>query len=204
MVIHFFIGLMGSFLGGVAFGPINLSVVELTLKRDMRCANKFIIGAALMEFFLAYIAILFGKLIARTIDEIPEFKLLVIAFFFILGLVFILKRDNVKSEFNESGDRSSFMKGILVAMLNPQTIPYWIFVLAYLKSSNTLHLESWNFAVFLIGVSGGKYIILTLYSYLSEYIKSRFSHIDLYVSKGIGTLLILIGLIQIINYFFSS
>jgi threonine/homoserine/homoserine lactone efflux protein len=202
MIVHFLFGLMGSFLGGVAFGPINLSVVELTLKRDMRCANRFIIGAALMELFLAYLAILFGKLISRTIDEIPEFKLLVIAFFFILGLIFILKRDTVNSELPDSGNRSSFIKGLLVAILNPQTIPYWIFVLAYLKSSNAIQLQSWNFTLFLIGVCGGKYLILTLYSYLSEYIKNRFANIDLYVSKGIGTLLILVGLIQAINYFF--
>jgi hypothetical protein len=76
---------MGSFLGGMAFGPINLSVVELTLRRDVQCATRFIAAAAIVEIFQAYIAILFGKLIARSIAEIPEFKLLVIAFFLVLG-----------------------------------------------------------------------------------------------------------------------
>ena len=81
MVLHFLFGFAGSFLGGVAFGPINLSVVELTLKRSIKSALRFILAASLVELFLAYIAILFGKLIARSIEEIPEYKLLVIIFF---------------------------------------------------------------------------------------------------------------------------
>lgn len=202
MVIHFLFGLIGSFLGGVAFGPINLSVVELTLRRDKRCATRFIIAAAIVELFQAYIAILFGKLIARSIDEVPEFKLLVIAFFFILGMFFILKKDKPASETPKTSDRGNFINGFIVAILNPQAIPYWIFVLAYLKSSNSIHLESWNFILFLIGAAGGKFIILSLYSYLSEYIKKRITNLDTYVTKGIGGLLILVGLIQAINYFF--
>ncbi len=202
MIIHFLFGLVGSFLGGVAFGPINLSVVELTLKRDMKCATRFILAAAIVEIFQAYIAILFGKLISRSIDEIPEFKLFVIAFFLVLGAIFVFKKDNPKKEVPNRKHSSNFLNGLIVAILNPQTIPYWIFVLAYLRSSNAIHLESWNFVLFLIGASGGKFIILTLYSYLSEYIKKRFANIDVYVSKGIGGLLIIIGLIQAINYFF--
>ena len=202
MFLHFLYGFAASFLSGVAFGPINLSVVELTCKRSIKSATRFIIAACLVEFLLAFIAVLFGKLIARSIEEIPEYKLLVIAFFFILGSVFLLKRDKPKSELPEEGERSSFINGLLVAILNPQTVPYWIFVLAYLKSSNALHLQSWNFAFFLIGVTGGKFLILMLYSYLSEYIKKRVSNIDVYLSKGIGSLLILAGLVQAINYYF--
>lgn len=200
--MHFLFGLMGSFLGGMAFGPINLSVVELTLRRDMQCATRFIAAAAIVEIFQAYIAILFGKLIARSIAEIPEFKLLVIAFFLVLGMVFILKKNKSDASLAPTTNRSNFINGFIVAILNPQAIPYWIFVLAYLKSSNALHLESWNFALFLVGILGGKFLILSLYSYLSAYIKKRNAHLDAYVSKVIGGILLLVGLLQALNYFF--
>lgn len=200
MVMHFIFGLMGSFLGGVAFGPINLCVVELTLRLDKQCATRFIAAAAIVEIFQAFIAILFGKLIARSIAEIPEFKLLVIAFFLVLGLIFILKKN--KTEPAPTTNRSNFIHGFIVAMLNPQAIPYWIFVLAYLKSSGIIHLESWNFALFLTGVMGGKFLILSLYSYLSVYIKQRIAHIDTFISKAIGAILLVFGLIQVLGYFF--
>lgn len=200
--MHFIFGLLGSFLGGVAFGPINLSVVDITLKENMKSAIRFSIAAAFAEVLLAYIAIMFGKIISRRIEEFPELKLLVIAFFIILGLFFILKKDTPKTETSSDKNSSNFLNGFIVAILNPQVIPYWIFVLAYLKSANVLYLKSWHLLLFLVGVSLGKLIILTLYGYLSEYIKSHFANINDYVSKTIGSLLIVVGLVQAINYFF--
>ncbi len=200
--MHFIFGLVGSFLGGVAFGPINLSVVDITLKENMKSAIRFSIAAAFAELLLAYIAIMFGKIISRRIEEFPELKLLVIAFFIILGLFFILKKDTPKTETSPGKNSSNFLNGFIVAILNPQVIPYWIFVLAYLKSANVLYLKSWHLLLFLVGVSLGKLIILTLYGYLSEYIKRHFANINDYVSKTIGSLLIVVGLVQAINYFF--
>ncbi len=202
MIMHFIFGLVGSFLGGVAFGPINLSVVDITLKENMKSAIRFSIAAAFAELLLAYIAIMFGKIISRRIEEFPELKLLVIAFFIILGLFFILKKDTPKTETSPGKNSSNFLNGFIVAILNPQVIPYWIFVLAYLKSANVLYLKSWHLLLFLVGVSLGKLIILTLYGYLSEYIKRHFANINDYVSKTIGSLLIVVGLVQAINYFF--
>jgi threonine/homoserine/homoserine lactone efflux protein len=202
MIMHFIFGLVGSFLGGVAFGPINLSVVDITLKVNMKSAIRFSIAAAFAELLLAYIAIMFGKIISRRIEEFPELKLLVIAFFIILGLFFILKKDTPKTETSPGKNSSKFLNGFVVAILNPQVIPYWIFVLAYLKSANVLYLKSWHLLLFLAGISLGKLIILTLYGYLSEYIKRHFANINDYVSKTIGSLLIVVGLVQAINYFF--
>jgi threonine/homoserine/homoserine lactone efflux protein len=202
MLIQFFYGLCGSLIGGIAVGPINLSVVELTIKKNIRAASRFCLAAALVEIALAFIAILFGKLISRKIDEFPELKFLVILFFFILGLYFILKRDKPKSELNVGGERSSFIKGLIVAVLNPQTIPYWIFVLAYLKSASVLQLQAANLWLFLLGVAVGKYTMLTLYSHLSLFINRHVSNLHDYISKTIGFFLIVVGLIQAIRYFY--
>ncbi len=202
MILHFVFGFLGSLLGGVVFGPINLSVVDLTLKKGIRSALRFSASAALVEIFLATIAILFGKLISRKIEEFPEFKLIVIAFFLILGVYFILKKDIPKSEIKADSKTSNFFNGFIVAFLNPQTIPYWIFVLAYLKSANVLYLHTWNLFLFLIGLFFGKFIMLGLYGYMSKNINKHFNNLNDYVSKAIGGFLIIVGLIQAINYFF--
>lgn len=203
MLIQLLYGFLGAFIGGVAFGPINLSVVELTIKKNLSAANRFCLAAALVEIGQAFIAILFGKLISRKIDEFPELKLLVILFFFLLGLYFVLKKDKPKSELNSTGDRSSFLNGIIVAVLNPQSIPYWIFVLAYLKSANVLELYSIKLWLFLAGIAIGKYTILVIYSYLSFFINRHVSNLNTYVSKTIGGLLMVIGFIQAVRYFYN-
>ena len=205
MVMYFLFGLMGSFLGGIAFGPINLSVVDLTLKRNMRSALRFSVAAALAEIIHAVVAVMFGKLISRKIEELPELKLTVIAFFVIIGLYFIFKSDKPKTEVSIEKNSSNFLNGFIVAILNPQAIPYWIFVLAYLKSTNVLfYLNSLHLTLFLIGVSIGKFIILGLYGYLSENISRHFANLNDYVGKTIGGLLLFVGIIQAIKYFFFS
>ena len=202
MITHFILGLVGSFVGGVAFGPINLSVVDLTLKKNINSALTFSAAAAVVEIFQAAIAVTFGKLISRKIDEFPELQLLVIAFFVMLGLFFLYKRDNPRKESKTEKNSSTIANGFIVAFLNPQAIPYWIFVLAYLKSIDVLYLNSWHLFLFLSGASIGKFIILGLYSYLSEIIQRHFENLNEYVSKVIGGLLLGIGLAQAVRYFF--
>ena len=58
MIMQFLFGLIGSFLGGVAFGPINLSVVDITLKKNFAAALRFCFAAALVEIGQATIAIM--------------------------------------------------------------------------------------------------------------------------------------------------
>ena len=202
MITHFTFGLVGSFVGGVAFGPINLSVVDLSLKKNINSALTFSAAAAVVEIFQAAIAVTFGKLISRKIDEFPELQLLVIAFFVMLGLFFLYKRDNPRKESKTEKNSSTIANGFIVAFLNPQAIPYWIFVLAYLKSIDVLYLNSWHLFLFLSGASIGKFIILGLYSYLSEIIQRHFENLNEYVSKVIGGLLLGIGLAQAVRYFF--
>jgi hypothetical protein len=72
-------------------------------------------------------------------------------------------------------------------------------VLAYLKSANLLYLESWNLILFLAGISIGKFIILCLYCYLSAFIKKHTTNLKDYISKVIGGILLVAGLIQAVK-----
>jgi len=200
--MQFVFGFLGGLLGGVLFGPINLSAVEITLKKNIRSGLSFSVAAAMAEMTLATIAILFGKLISRRIEEFPELKLLVIIFFLILGLYFVFKNDKPKADLRTGGKKSNFFNGYILGILNPQAIPSWIFILAYLKSAQLLYLKSWHFWLFIAGVSIGKFLILSIYCYLSEYINKHVSNLNDYLSKGIGSFLIIVGLVQAIKYFF--
>jgi len=202
--MQFLFGFIGGFLGGLAFGPINLSVIDITLKKGIRVAISFCAAAAMAELIHSSVALLFGKIISKKIDELPELKLLVIIFFLIIGAYFILKKDKKKVDVSRNSKRSYFLNGFIVAILNPQTIPYWIFVLAYLKSANLIDLKSWYILLFLVGATVGKFFILSTYAYLSKYIENRTNNLRAFVSKAIGGLLLMVGVFQAIKYFFFS
>lgn len=200
--MQFVFGLLGSLLGGVLFGPINLSAIDITLKKNIRSGLRFSVAAAMAEMTLATIAILFGKLISRRIEEFPELKLLVIIFFLILGVYFVFKKDTPKADKKTDKKKSNFLNGYILGILNPQAIPSWIFILAYLKSAEVLYLKSWYLWFFIAGVFIGKFIILSFYCYLSEYIKKNITNLNNYLSRVIGGFLIVVGLVQAVKYFY--
>ena len=200
--LHFVFGFATAFMSGIPFGPINLSVVDITLNKSGRHASRFASGAALVEILQATVAILFGKLITRKIESVPEFRLAIVMVFFILGLYFLLKRERPKSALESTSKSSSFVKGIILAVLNPQAMPFWFFVVTYLNTTNVVDLRSWNLVLFLVGVFAGKYLVLNGFVYFSESIKHRLQAIKKYVGKTIGVLLILVGIFEAYKYFY--
>ncbi len=202
ILIHFFIGLLGSFMGTLAIGPANLGVINISIRYNTRIAARFILGAAIIELFYATAAVLSGKLIVNKINEFPIIKIVVILFFFLAGIYFFFKKEIPHEENNDQPVRKSFfLKGMLVAVINPQTIPYWLFLTTYLTSHNYLDLRRWNLVFFICGGFIGKYSSLTMYGFLSSYIKKRSASVAFYLNKFIGVTLIIISIVQAIHLY---
>ena len=56
---HFLLGFVFSFIGSIPFGMINLTVVDTTIHKGLRAGIVLGLGAAIIEFFQAIIAVLF-------------------------------------------------------------------------------------------------------------------------------------------------
>lgn len=202
MLLHFLIGFLCSFMGTLAIGPTNLGVINITIRHNMHSAARFSMAASLVELVYATAAILFGKLIINKIDEFPGIKIIVILFFFLAGVYFFFKKEKEpESEDDQPVNKSFFLKGIIVALINPQTIPYWLFVTTYLTSHEIIHLSRWNLVFFLTGGFVGKYLTLSLYGMLSEYLKKRTSRVAFYLNKFIGLTLIVISVLQATHFY---
>ena len=204
MFIHFLIGLFGSFMGTLAIGPANLGVINITIRHNSKAASKFITGATIVEVMYATAAVLSGKLIIKKIDEYSYIKVIVILIFFVAGLYFFFKKEH-DHDASDNGDqtekKSFFLKGMMVALINPQTIPYWLFISTYFTAHKILDLNSWYLIFFLGGALTGKYSSLSLYGYLSNYIKHRKSKLAFYLNKFIGVTLIIIAIIQAVQFY---
>lgn len=200
MLLHFILGLAGSYLGGIPFGPINLSVVDTTLRHGRKAASKFSLASSLVEIGEAAVAILFGHLFSIELESTHALKILVIFFFIAAGLYFILKKDDPELVEQKKGS-GHFFRGLSISFLNPQAIPFWIFVLTYLDTYDFFHLEDFNIITFLIGVALGKYLILTTFGVFSSILEKRLKNICKMISNAIGITLLVIGAVQAVRYF---
>ena len=127
-----------------------------------------------------------------------------------LGLFFWLKPNRAEDIKREASSISTlrenshaFFKGLLLALLNPQAVPFWFFIFASLDSAKLVDLRIYEdmdlLCFFLIGASIGKFFALWLFVALSKLVEKRISFFSQYINKGIGGILIMVGIIQLIR-----
>lgn len=206
----FFVGGIISFLGTLPFGPINLSVVETTLTSGARAALILSVAASLVEMLMVFVAVWCSMVFTDLLSFSAWTKWVAVLVLIGLGLFFWLKpnkgedvkrKDSSTSFLKENSQ--AFFKGLLLALLNPQAVPFWFFILSSLDSAKLIDLSFQggmvNLWAFLIGTSIGKFFSLWLFVALSKLVEKRISFLSQYINKGIGGILILIGSIQLIR-----
>lgn len=195
-----FISWIVSFLGSLPFGPINLVMIDTTLKNSFRSAFPFAIAAAMVEMGQSLVALQGSVLINQFIASGPWFKIFGFIIFLILGLAFFFKKNREHSKKERSFHNNHFLKGFVVAFLNPQAIPFWVIMLAFLHSTQMMNVDAqspWMIVTaFLFGAALGKLCALILFGILSQRIIYRMAIIRANLNRIIGIILIGIGMFQ--------
>jgi threonine/homoserine/homoserine lactone efflux protein len=199
---HFCYGLAACFIGGLPLGMINMSVVNIALKKSARSAYQFAFGSSLVEIFEASVAVIFGLAIEGFLRDNQLLQFIIFFAFVLIGIYFLLKKP--KRVFYESTSNkkySEFIKGIAVALLNPQAVPFWIFALAFVAPYHIIDFVGANLYFFLGGVFIGKLLALVLFTKGAKYLKTHLSQSISVIDKTMGSIFIIIGIIQALGHY---
>jgi len=200
--IHVLLGVLLSFIGSIPFGTINVTVIETAVLKGFRVATWVVIGAALIEFVQAIIALTFTQLLTR--NPLTEQILFWISIPIFIGLgIYYIRQKNTEKEpdaiHGYAGGRG-FLKGVIISSLNVLAIPYWIFYGTYLSSIGWVNLEDrWMILVFSTGVLIGTVTILLIYARLGLYAKTRFAKVTTYIAPAVGWFFFVLAGIQIVR-----
>ena len=187
MVKVFFIGAIASFLGSIPPGTLNILVLQLGLENKLKAALRFAIAVALIEYPYAWIAVEFESLITSSPAIQQHFKVLAASVMIILGVLGIWtarKPTKVNVKLQESG----FVRGLILSILNPQAIPWWIGVTAYLKSEGFVVLDT----------PIGALALLILLALLAERLSHLVTHNRL-LAMAPGIVLLVLGILTLVN-----
>lgn len=199
MVELFLIAFFFSFLGSIPPGSINLSVIRLALDNKYDAALRFAAAAALIEFPYAFIAVQFEELLTSSPVIVENFKLIAAIVMIVLGItnLSVTKHSSNKMQkIRESG----FRRGILISILNPLAIPFWIGITAYLNTQGWIDLRSENHRfVYISGISMGTFALLALLALLSRKIGSVFKE-NIVVQVLPGVIFIALGVFALLQY----
>lgn len=186
-----------SYLGSIPPGVINISVVQLTLGNRKGAAVRFALAAAMVEFPYAFIALQFEHFLTQTPWIENNFALLAGSVMIVLGLIILLPLSSGKRirAFSISG----FRRGIILSLLNPLAIPFWVGVVAWLKSENIIDLISVNdMLLFATGVSLGTFFLLSTLIYFAGKIGYNLET-GIWLKKVPGIIFLLLGLYTLSN-----
>ncbi len=204
------IGILLNAMGYIPPGNINLTVAQLTINKGMRQALYFILSFSCVEVFFTFGMMRFARWVSSDVNldaNISEVRLgtyvdaFMILLFIVMGTITWINRKKVpktKAEDNRSRKGSVFY-GMLLGVLNPVQIPFWLFFGNYVILHEWIHTDYLSLVIFSFGSGIGSAVALYGYAHFAKYIQEKFALSSLLVNKSIAIFLWILALYLIIK-----
>lgn len=189
----FVVGAIASFVGSIPPGTLNILVLQLGLQNRLKAALQFALAVAVVEYPYAWIAVAFEGWITSSPVVKENLNLLAATVMIVLGLIGLWgarKPTSTTVKFEDKG----FARGIILGLLNPQAIPWWIGMTAYLKAQGWIAIDTTlRLHAYIFGTSVGVMILLTLLAFAAQKV-SRFVQHNKLMAVLPSAALLLLGL----------
>ncbi|MFA8450438.1 MAG: LysE family translocator [Bacteroidales bacterium] len=193
-IIEFIIGFIASFLGSLPVGMLNLTTMDISMRRGFKQATRFSAGASIVEALQAFVGVFFSSWFLMNQHVTLFLEVLVLPLFLTLSLVYFFKDKNESKKKQIKG--SEFKKGMWLSFLNPLPIPFWIFYATYFHAEHWIRLDNTSIVIFVIGIAVGTFVALVFFGKLSKYISEKIKSINLWINKIIGSAFMVLFIYQ--------
>lgn len=200
----FLITYFAALLGVVPPGLVNMTVAKTCVQRGKKDGMFVAIGASIVVFFQAFIAILLAKYIfdnpfVRNIllrTGLVIFTLMTV-YFFVMA-----QRKRKKVEVHDTSGTKSILKGTAVAALNIFPIPYFCAISAALNVGGDVEYQVFDILVFIVAASLGTFSTLYLYVLFFVRIEEKADFFSKYSNYFMAALMLVLVLITLIRIFY--
>lgn len=184
--LTFFLGLIVNFTGYIPPGNINLTLTQIAINRGMRQALRFITAFSCVEFFFTFFIMQAAKWLSVQphIETIIDWVMVVL--FGTLGTITWLNRN--KPPKSNYSSRESIRYGILLGVINPMQIPFWMIAGTYLLAHQWILPGLFALGVFSLGSAMGSFLCLYIYARSARYIQSKFALSNQVINTSIAVL----------------
>ncbi|SKB86092.1 Threonine/homoserine/homoserine lactone efflux protein [Daejeonella lutea] len=191
LFLNFLIGAIVNFIGYVPLGNVNLTVVQLTVNRGAKAAMYFIVSFSVVEFFFTYTIMYFADWFAAQQRFLYWLDWILIFVFLILGFLSWFNHQKAR-EVNYSL-KDSVRYGLILGVVNPMQIPFWMIGGTYLISNGWVETGNGALAVFSAGAAIGSFFCLLAFAEFSSYLNKRFAFSSKVINRSIAVVFFLLA-----------
>lgn len=188
-----------SFVGTLPPGLITLTITQTTIEEGKKAAWLTSLGATIPEFIYTYIALIGANFLLQN-EAIGYYIQVASAVLFLtLGVYFWLAKPKVKGE-KASVDANHgkfFQRGLAAGFFNFLIVPFWLFVVVWLRSNGYVVEGHLTYALFSLAGALGAFGAFLLYIELGGWIVKKFASTERYFNRGIGTVFLVLALYQV-------
>ncbi|MEC5164431.1 threonine/homoserine/homoserine lactone efflux protein [Flavobacterium sp. PL11] len=202
LLTSLFLGFVTAVIGITPPGLINMTAAKVNIKEGKKSAYWFILGAVIIIFIQAALAILFAQFIKDHPDVIVLLRELGFAIFLILSIYFLFIAKKQKKKIGKIKKRSTttrFFLGMLLSVLNFFPIPYYVFVSITLASYNLFYFDINYILFFVTGVVLGSFLVFYFYIAFFQKIQDKTDYLMRNMNSIIGSITGIIAIITLIN-----
>ncbi|WP_298263982.1 LysE family transporter [uncultured Lutibacter sp.] len=195
--LHVFYGVLMAYIGLISPGMLNMTALKISLSTNKKESIKFALGASLVVFFQAGIALFFADYFVKNPKIIEVLKVIGVFVFFILSVLFFILSRKVLNAKTTKGARNYFLKGIAMSVVNMLAVPFYLGISIYLASINKIIIEQPFIILFVFGSALGSYLLFYTYIILADVINNKIAFIARNINLILSILFLILGILTL-------
>ncbi|UMB61654.1 lysine transporter LysE [Lutibacter sp. A80] len=188
---HILYGTFMAYFGLISPGMLNMTALKIRINTGKYESVKFAIGASIVVFLQASIALYFADYFLNNPAIITTLKKIAIFVFCGLSIFFFFLS---KKELNPKQTKTNgnfLIKGMGLSAINMLAIPFYLGLSIYLTSIDKLIIEQPYIMLFVFGAGLGSFLIFYTYIVFANFIIKKVS----FIARNINLILSLLFLV---------
>ncbi|WP_223549535.1 LysE family transporter [Aestuariivivens sp. NBU2969] len=202
ITIVFFLGLIITLIGVIPPGLLNMSAVKISLKEGHIRGIMFSVGACVTVFVQTYIAAIFARYLSKHTEVVEILQRVAFVVFVLITIYYLFIAKSMPKHDVEPRVRSKhsrFFHGMFLSALNMFPIPFQAYMTVTLASIGWLAFDTISIITYVSGAAMGSFVMLYMYIFFFEKIKSRSFTSQKNMNYIIGGITGIISIITLIN-----
>jgi threonine/homoserine/homoserine lactone efflux protein len=205
-IFYFILASAISFVGSLQPGAVNMSVMATASNKQYRQAVYLALGGVIPEALYSIVALFASSIIMSSKEELLVLSHIAAVLLLVIGLWLFFKPSNA-GRHAQSVSENPLRTGVVLSLLNPQLILYWITIITWMNLHGFMISESPSIvrAGFIIGTSAGAFalhfslIAICRYWHEAQWIRL----FGLHGNRILGVILVALGLFDLVPFVFT-